>query len=426
MTPNNRNLIVGTLLAGLALSTPCGAAEKSYSGDAERFEFYDEALRLFNGVPAGGDITADKKKRADYSYGRSKEPLVFARDYTDKVANDFSVRFDSPGSGESKVIGFTPGPWIDFWPVRPEAVMNLQLKADAESGPITLALIDANKKKAILGLTGLKADGTWQKVRIPLKDFQPEAGFDFGKGLMGCEVQGAFPKGARVWFDDIYFSLADGGVIGVTEKPVEQRIAEARQTRKLRQVQPAPNPSDVYAVNAERIARGEDLEEANRLLTEFFKKQREEKSYNVGFYFGHPQIHLLALDYGKYGRIAPGRLTPETEQSLLELVWEGARVSDDIGNTRQNTWWLLGSENHDLLYKVNCLLTARILSLYPETAGRVYENAGRGNGYGDHLPEMQGEGDWADGKKYTPVDHYRAWVEFFREYLRERAKKAFL
>jgi hypothetical protein len=423
MKPIQTKFVVAALLAGLALSNPCGAVDRATRADAELFEFYDEALRLFNAVPLGGDITAEKGKRATLSYGRSKAPLVFVRDYTDKVANDFSVRFDSPGSEEAQVIGFTPGPWIESWPVGMDAVLNIQIKADPKCGQVTLALIDANKRRALFGLTGFKADGTWHKVRVPLKDFKPEADFKFGGGIVGCEVRAAFPRGAKMWFDDIRFSMADGSAIGVTEKPIAQRMAEATQTREQRRLQPNPKPSGIYQVNAARIARGEELKEANRQLAEYFKEQREEKSYRVGFYFGHAQIHRLALDYGKFGRIAPGRLESATEQALLELVWEGAQVSDDIGNTRQNTWWLLGSENHDIAHKVDCLLTARLLSLYPETAGRFYVNAGKGNGYGDHLPELQGDGDWANDQKYTPVDHYRAWVEFFREYLRQRAKR---
>jgi len=131
----------------------------------------------------------------------------------------------------------------------------------------------------------------------------------------------------------------------------------------------------------------------------------------------------LLLNYGRQGRLAAGRLSGTAEIALLELIWQAAKDADDIANARNSTWWLLGSENHDIHHKIKCLLSAQVLAGHPDFKDRIYTDTGTGNGYKDDNPEWIGEGQWSDGKSYTPVDHYQAWVEFFREFLIERAKK---
>jgi len=71
----------------------------------------------------------------------------------------------------------------------------------------------------------------------------------------------------------------------------------------------------------------------------------------------------------------------------------------------------------------------------PDYAQRVYPDLGHGGGYHYGHPGYFGKGlegrqvggraTLSDGRKYVAKDHYQAWVEFFKEYFRERARIGF-
>jgi hypothetical protein len=135
----------------------------------------------------------------------------------------------------------------------------------------------------------------------------------------------------------------------------------------------------------------------------------------------------------------PGRLEPQTEELLLELLWWRTMDKNDIAIARKSTWWLTGSENHDLNSKVTNLLTSAIFVSEPAYSDRVMANYGYGcapgymsAGYnpaafatGNASRQGTERANWSDGKEYTPAVHYNAWVAFFMEYFTERAKKGF-
>lgn len=133
----------------------------------------------------------------------------------------------------------------------------------------------------------------------------------------------------------------------------------------------------------------------------------------------------------------PARLEPETEALLLELLWWRTMEKNDIVITRRSTWWVAGSENHDLNTKTANLLVSAILAESPDYADRALPNRGYDCAPGYMMagfnpataadPSRKGTGraDWADGRAYTPADHYHAWVAFMMEYLAERARKGF-
>ena len=147
----------------------------------ERFEFYDEAVRLFNAVPKGGDIITHKTQRGQMAYGQGSPARHFRRDYTDKMAGDFSVLFESPGSDDAKLIGFTPGPWLHSWPVTVNYNLHLKLKAIGDFDGVRLALLDAHKKRSFFDIENFKADGNWLQINAALGDFQSEPSFSFTK-----------------------------------------------------------------------------------------------------------------------------------------------------------------------------------------------------------------------------------------------------
>jgi len=139
--------------------------------------------------------------------------------------------------------------------------------------------------------------------------------------------------------------------------------------------------------------------------------------------------------FGSKSAHMPNRLSPETEQNLLALLWERTQFKNDISVAQKSTWWIAGSENHDLNTKACNLLSAHIFSKEPEYKDRVYPNLGYGDGigYGESGycgPENMhrhggGRANWADGQSYTAPDHYEAWLNYLNTYFTERAKRGF-
>ena len=400
-----------------------------------RFEFYDEAVRLFNAVPKGGDITAGKNQRSQIAYGQGSPARHFRRDYTDKMTGDFSILFESPDSDDAKLIGFTPGPWLHSWPVTMKYNLHLKLKAIGDFDGVRLALLDTYKKRSFFDIEKFKAVGNWLQINAALGDFQPEPGFSFAKGIIGCELHMPLSLGTKVWFDDIYFTGTDSNqLIGVTEKPLGQRIEETRTTRPQRNISAfrgivssgeTINPPTTFELSLAWIELGEDLDRANAKLMEILLDEYEtERLFGTGIAQGNGS-YWLPVDYGTNGKIAAGRLYPETESLFLQRLWEGMKVDNDIALARKSTWWLMGSENHDLSYKINSLMSSQIFMKHPDYADKVYPNHGYGGsyGYGKDSGVLAGMAQWADGNDYHPRDHHKAWVTFFREFLCQRAKK---
>ena len=86
--------------------------------------------------------------------------------------------------------------------------------------------------------------------------------------------------------------------------------------------------------------------------------------------------------------------------------------------------------------KVENLLSSQLFKNHPDYKDRIYPNLGRmaGYHYGDNpefnahgeIPALKlGSGNYKDGNNYTAEDHYNAWVKFWKEFLRERAKHGF-
>lgn len=191
---------------------------------------------------------------------------------------------------------------------------------------------------------------------------------------------------------------------------------------------------------------GKELETLNEELMddlhlELRELQAEEQDKNVHLTYGHyslmRSLRLISFYYcfGSKGNIAAGTLNKNTEKLLLEVLWVRTKYKNDIAVTRTSTWWMTGSENHDLNTKACNLITSRIFMDEEAYKNRIYPNLGYGDGigYGEGCdftrPEAAalnaGRADLSDGKAYTPVQHYEAWKNFFLEYFAERAKRGF-
>lgn len=184
---------------------------------------------------------------------------------------------------------------------------------------------------------------------------------------------------------------------------------------------------------------GRDLDRVNAELVEILESEDPmvQQKYRLNDHWGlviKQQFYHMYYAFGSKGSVAPGRLYPAAEKAVLDALWDQMEYKDDIHLTRLSTWWMIGSENHDLVSKVSSLISAQIFMGEPDYKDRVYPDLGSGGGnkywfhrmYGKEAVDgPQGRAEWSDGKKYTPADHYQAWVRYFDEYFTERAKRGF-
>ncbi len=94
---------------------------------------------------------------------------------------------------------------------------------------------------------------------------------------------------------------------------------------------------------------GRELDRTNAALLDLFttedpvvqQKYRLNDAWCLAI---NQQFYHMYYAFGTKGSIAPGRLYPETERALLELLWERMKYKDDISLARKSTWWMAGSD----------------------------------------------------------------------------------
>lgn len=173
----------------------------------------------------------------------------------------------------------------------------------------------------------------------------------------------------------------------------------------------------------------EQLEAANEALKKyarFFIDDRRGRNDRDSFYWAADQICRIVEFYGRNGSRAAGRLLPEVEDLLLEMMWVYARenskvdsleevsaiyarwvwgqtgdaplpVSANYADTR--TWDVIESENHHAMKVTTLWQFARLLSSDARYAER----------------------EWQDG--LPAKAHYQAWTAYLKHYCRERARE---
>ncbi len=179
----------------------------------------------------------------------------------------------------------------------------------------------------------------------------------------------------------------------------------------------------------------------NDLAAELSELLAEEEDKSIHLKYAHYHLmrttRLIAFYYtfGSKSKIDTIRLEERTEKLLLKVLWERTKYKNDIAVTKNSTWWMTGSENHDLNTKVCNLITSRIFMDEKEYKDKVYPNLGYGDGIGygeagdssrpEALHHHAGRADLADGKSYTAKQHYQAWHRYFMDYFAQRARKGF-
>ncbi|MGL1891277.1 MAG: hypothetical protein OCD02_06585 [Spirochaetaceae bacterium] len=109
----------------------------------------------------------------------------------------------------------------------------------------------------------------------------------------------------------------------------------------------------------DRMWIGENLQEVNKELLQDFNidlnttKARKKDStvspaYDLYHLMRNSRLISFYYCFGKKSKYFPGRLNVENEDLLLELLWWRTMDKNDIAITTKSTWWMSGSENHDL------------------------------------------------------------------------------
>ncbi|MBK1875446.1 hypothetical protein [Pelagicoccus mobilis] len=229
-----------------------------------------------------------------------------------------------------------------------------------------------------------------------------------------------------------------------SEKSVQKYIRKAASTKAARVEYAFENATgeglrEAWCPYFANLYLGRDLDETNARLLELLTTEDPvvQQKYRMNDHWClaiNQQFYHMYYAFGSKGAVSPGRLYPETERALLELLWNRMKYKDDIHLAGKSTWWMVGSENHDLVAKVSSLISSQIFMNEPDFKDRLYPDLGTGGGnkywfhrmYAkDAVDGPQGRADWGDGKDYTARDHYRAWCAYFDEYFTERAKKGF-
>lgn len=417
------------IVAVLAVGWPAAAR-----GAQERLDFWDEALSLFN-CGRATDV------------GKASGSGAFALDYTDKREGDFSVRYDAAQAHDAEAVWFTPGPWVTSWPLSKDWSLVLQIKTAQAAGQEnwSVELVDQASRRTKSRALKIPAEGQWTRLELPLKKFKAEKDFDWGGVTAVVIVTGKHQK-LQIWFDGVRFVNSDFALIlGVTDKPLKQRLMESRASRAERLQRMAEKVTarrgGFFGRAFSQLYLNQDTEAVNEEMVKALTSDDPQVRRKYGLH-DHWSLRLtrymchLYYRFGSQSKDAQcrGRLSAPAERALLEELWDRQVKKNDIHWARMSTWWLTGSENHDMVAKSGNLITSQIFMHEPAFAQRVYPDLGRGPGSGYWFHQMyadaeytgpEGRANLKDGKDYRAAEHYEAWRTFFMAYFAERARKGF-
>ncbi len=293
-----------------------------------------------------------------------------------------------------------------------------------------------------LGVTVQEAGG--QEVPLTAKAVEESEGWTrYEVAFAGGEVERIdwALDGDERRLDGVIFRSGDQ-VIGVTDKPLQQRMDEisATRARRVEAALEAGAKTDFSGENRQifdQMILGRDLGAANARLRELLNVELADlAAKRADLWSLTTNLRLIEFYYelGSRSDRDPAPLELATEALLLEVLWGRTVEKNDLGWASSDTWWMTGSENHDLNAKVSCLVSSRIFMNEPAYRDRLYPDAAHGPGYGYWFHQMMGgvsdygaisSAPWAAGPGSNAAAHYTAWVAFFKRYVAERGKRGF-
>lgn len=186
----------------------------------------------------------------------------------------------------------------------------------------------------------------------------------------------------------------------------DQPFAEPRFISYLDAPLSRPYATETMGFALELLMQNYRLDEANDAIVELREYYRSHPENNDWEHDSMNWIgnHLVATYelFNAKSTHYPGRLSPEAEAALLELMWSWGHYVSKLENTvlkDGGAWYIEESENHDAQRDMPCLGFSRILKNHPDFRNRTY----------------------ADG--HTPAEHHDAWIAYLKEYLSQRARK---
>lgn len=393
----------------------------------------------------------------------AKPDSAVAPDYTIKNAGDCSVAIKMAAAKKYKdpVILLTPGPYRKFWTLGSDWTLQFDIKQTNGSAAkqCTIILADSSGKTAQSQPLAIKGDAAWQHINQSLQGLTAVKGFEIEKtARVALRFDGNWPE--WIHLDAVRFTNSGKQEIALTDQTTTQRRADEKATRGARialafkTLTPTsendqnmfyyPVPSrDKAQPNLQRLyanlQMNREIDQTNRELLAIYSSSDRQIRANYGLEYtwdlqATPMLYRLYYNFGSKSTRHPGRLTPEVEKVILNLLWERTQYKNAIQSAQDNTWNMTGSENHDMNAKIANVLSSQIFMQEPEYAKRPYPNLGSGIGYGYwfHKTPQTGRFHGPEGtapRKYPgdfyPADHYKAWVAFMKDYIRERAARGF-
>ena len=158
-----------------------------------------------------------------------------------------------------------------------------------------------------------------------------------------------------------------------------------------------------------RLWLGRELPEANLMLRQAYRDLLDGASTmtpELADANAKWQMRLWVRTYflfnSRGGRFR-GRLDPQTERLMHELLWNYAFSKSTVQRADPRyVWFIQGSENHDLMDLSNAFLALQAIQYLPEYKDRPLR----------------------DGN--TAADHVRAWTKYYRAYADERVARGLM
>jgi hypothetical protein len=366
----------------------------------------------------------------------------------DSFRGDFHLLLQPHPKSNNRKLILKPGSPGLAWKNSAELVLEGQIKTESATDLRLIRLFDERggvvEYKQQLDVTHAK----WTLLSIPLYP-RETAESKLPKTLSRIELIFSSSVGA-IAFDNLKLRTGKRTSIYITDKPLKQRLAETVGSKRARMdvtfQDAARNPRHETLLN-EYFARlwvaetAEALKSVNEDLYRLYTSRgsAEWNQRGLNGYWNLSVTHFLLRCYNTFSAQAigdkKGRLEKRTEDALLKVLWERTIHENDIYITRNSTFAMDGSENHDLDSKVASLLASKVFMEHPAWTNKVLPNTGKGSGSGYwfhrdgdlNVYGPEGLADWRgnDRRTYLPRDHYAAWVQYFHRFIKDRAKSGF-
>lgn len=413
-------------------------------GEEKLLDFWEDSIRGIAWMTKARPLDASIKTNRHPNYHYNWPTKGFKLNHNDFKVGDLSLGFYPEECKSPGKVGFLGNLWGGSWQLDSEMELTFYLKTTGENNQDKweVVLVDDQDKKAMGTLTGVNTSNEWKEVKYPLNNLKVEVGFNWDSVEL-LEFVADFDKQSVIHFDGVCFK-GKSSTVGVSDKSVTQRMKEARENKGFRinyamSIAALGHSNEHFkAVTAfAKMYLGEDLEGANQLLVEHIERSvRLNDSWCLLTTPLYCRIYFWFSErVGKF----PGRLDPKVEKLLLKTIWDRTYVKNDIHWSKKSTWWMDGSENHDLNAKASNLVSSLIFMNEPEYKDLIYPDYGFGGGYKYGASGYYGKGidpserhnggranlKLEDQGEYNAEDHYHAWKDFLKEYFSERARRGF-